>query len=100
MARLGGVRPGQGTTGHYEVRQEVRGHQGLRFAVIWWVPPGGEGKPIRVFDAVEDRLPGLAEAVAGYLVEHELAFSAPAQGQMRRAGVPFQAAPPDAEGPE
>jgi hypothetical protein len=98
MARLGSVRPGQGTKGYYEVREEVRGNAGLKFAVIWWIP--AEGQPIRVFDAVEDRLPGLAEAVATYLVEHRLPFGAGAQGQMRRMGVPYPAEPRDAEGPE
>jgi hypothetical protein len=76
----------------------VRGHQGLTFAVIWWHP--AEGKPIRVFDAVEDRLGELALAVASYLVEHELPFRAEAQGDLRRMGVPYPAEPPDAEGPE
>jgi hypothetical protein len=93
MARLGSVRPGQGTKGHYEVRTEVRGHAGLRFAVIWWMPP--EGTAIRVFDAVEDRLGELALAVASYLVEHELPFRAEAQGDLRRMGVPYPAEPRD-----
>jgi hypothetical protein len=98
MARLGSVRPGQGTKGYYEVRQEVRGSIELTFAVIWWHP--AEGQPIRVFDAVEDRLGELALAVASYLVEHELPFRAEAQGDLRRMGVPYPAEPPDSEGPE
>jgi hypothetical protein len=99
MARLGSVRPGQGTKGHYDVRQEVRGRGEVVFAVVWWIP--AEGTPIRLFDAVEGRLPELALAVAAYLVEHRLPFRAEAQGDMRRLGVPYPAQPADAEsGPE
>jgi hypothetical protein len=49
--------------GHYELRPVTR--MGVGLVGIWWCPPGEP--PIPVTELVPERLPLLAEALAGYL---------------------------------
>jgi hypothetical protein len=79
--------------GHYELRQQVirdRPVEGVY--ALDWVPDDG-GRRHQELVIVTERLPMLAACVAAFLVEHELPFGARAQGELRRAGVPFPVLP-------
>lgn len=56
---------GSAVTGHYEVRELTR--MGVRLVEIVWCPPGEP--PIKVCEMVPERVPLLAEALAGYLAD-------------------------------
>lgn len=86
-------RPGT-PPGHYEVKPWVnRGRKVSGQLALVWID-AKDREHVELVMPV-DRLPLVAEAVAGYLVEHRLPFGAGAQGDMRRAGVPFPALPAD-----
>lgn len=53
-------------TGHYEVRELTR--MGVQLVEIVWCPPG---EPlIKMTEMVPERVPLLAEALAGYLADN------------------------------
>jgi hypothetical protein len=80
--------------GHYIVKPWVnRGREITGQLALTWVDAKGREHVELVVP--QDRLTLVAEAVAGYLVEHQLPFGAGAQGSLRRAGVPFPAQPGD-----
>jgi len=88
-------------SGHYELREHVaRGRTVPGFWGIWWCPDNpkpSERGGHRELVIPEALIPALAEALARHLVEHQLPFGAAAQGELRRAGVPFPALPSDHE---
>jgi len=92
----GGPRPPR--PGRYELHpQVIRGREVAGVWAVVWVPE--DGHPHQEMVIVTDRIPMLAEALATFLVEHQLPFGARAQGELRRAGIPFPAEPADDSDP-